>query len=435
MRVLLRTFGCRANQYDSEQVRALCEGAGVEVVESGEADVAVLNSCAVTRDAEADLRQAVRRIARERPGTRVIVTGCAAARSGAEIAALPGVSDVIGGADLAAVAAALALPSRAIAGDAAGDLAAFTALRRADRQSTARATLRVQDGCDEHCTFCATTLARGAHRSRALRELVAEARALSAHHPEIVLTGVHVGSWGREQGTTIGALVTGLVEGTEKVRFRLASVEATEVDDELAEWLRDGGDRVCPYLHAPLQSGSDSVLRRMGRHWYTAAEYARAIDRLTQGRPVFGLGADIMAGFPGETDADHAATVALVQSLPVTHLHVFPYSPRPGTAAERMGHPPHPDITRARAAELRTLAAQKSEAYAKSRIAGAADLVVIGPGPLLDTTPPHRRALSEDYLEVQLNGPHPRGARVRATITGLGTAAPASQLLSPASRL
>ena len=412
MKVLIRTFGCRANQYDSEQVRALCERSGAAVVESGDADVAVINSCAVTREAEADLRQAVRRIARERPGTRVIVTGCAAARSGAEIARLPGVSDVIAGADLAAVAAALALPPP------------LGRLTRATRQSTARATLRVQDGCDEHCTFCATTLARGAHRSRGVSELVAEARALAEHHPEIVLTGVHVGSWGRERGSSIGALVTALVRGVPDVRFRLASVEATEVDDELAEWLRDGGTRVCPYLHAPLQSGSDAVLKRMGRHWYSAREYAVAIEKLTAGRAVFGLGADIMAGFPGETDADHAASVALVRALPFTHLHVFPYSPRPGTAAERTGSPVAPPVARARAAELRAIGAAKSAVYAAGRVGTAADLVVIGVHATLESEPPLRKALTEDYLEVRLAGEFPRGSRLRAVLGSDATATP-----------
>lgn len=412
MKVLIRTFGCRANQYDSEQVRALCERSGAAVVESGDADVAVINSCAVTREAEADLRQAVRRIARERPGTRVIVTGCAAARSGAEIARLPGVSDVIAGADLAAVAAALALPPP------------LARLTRATRQSTARATLRVQDGCDEHCTFCATTLARGAHRSRGVSELVAEARALAEHHPEIVLTGVHVGSWGRERGSSIGALVTALVRGVPDVRFRLASVEATEVDDELAEWLRDGGTRVCPYLHAPLQSGSDAVLKRMGRHWYSARTYAVAIEKLTADRAVFGLGADIMAGFPGETDADHAASVALVRALPFTHLHVFPYSPRPGTAAERTGSPVAPPVARARAAELRAIGAAKSAVYAAGRVGTAADLVVIGVHATLEDEPPLRKALSEDYLEVRLAGEYSRGSRLRAVLGSDATATP-----------
>ena len=419
MKVLLRTFGCRANHYDAEQVRALLTRAGAQVVDTAPAgseapgavdrspEVAVLTSCAVTADAEADLRQAVRRLAREHPSMRVIVTGCAAARSGERIAALPNVAAVIPGADLAATAAAVGLPDATV-GDATRT--------HAERQSTARATLRVQDGCDEHCTFCATTLARGAHRSRAVASLVEEARALSEHHAEIVLTGVHVGSWGTEDGRTLGSLVRALVDGTRKVRFRLASVEATEVDAELAELLRDGGDRVCPYVHAPLQSGSDAVLRRMGRHWYTATTYARAIERLTRDRAVFGLGGDVMTGFPGETDADHAATMEMVRTLPFTHLHVFPYSPRPGTPAARLGAEVPASVARARAAEVRALAVEKSRAYATSRIGGAADLVVVSPPapvphPASLPHPALRKCLTEDYLEVHAETVAPRGTR------------------------
>lgn len=427
MRVLLRTFGCRANQYDAEQVRALVEAAGGTVLDGSEvrsaaADVAVLTSCAVTAEAEADLRQAVRRIARDRPDTRVIVTGCAASRSPAAIAALPGVTAVVPGADLAATAAALGLAAP---------------VAPARRHATARATLRVQEGCDEHCTFCATTLARGAHRSRDLAVLVDEATALAEHHPEIVLTGIHVGSWGRERRQPLGVLVRTLVERVPRVRFRLASVEATEVDGALAELLRDGGGRVCPYLHAPLQSGSDAVLRRMGRHWYTARAYAEAIDRLTAGRAVFGLGADVMTGFPGETDADHAETLAIVRALPFTHLHVFPYSVRPGTAAVRLPDPVPASVTRARAAELRALADAKAAAYARSRIGGPADVVIVGPDagaephsgmPVRGTpsssardaaaSPPLRAGLTEDYLHVRLPSTAPRGAVVRLELTG-----------------
>lgn len=421
MKVLLRTFGCRANHYDAEQVRAMLEHSGAVVVEAGaerdvDADVAVLTSCAVTSDAEADLRQAVRRLAREHPTMRVIVTGCASARSPAAIAALPNVSAVIAGADLRATAGAI---------DAAyGVSEPRVTLARADRpafssqQSTARATLRVQDGCDEHCTFCATTLARGAHRSRGVADLVEEARALSEHHAEIVITGIHVGSWGKEQGMTLGSLVRALVEGTTAVRFRLASVEATEVDTELAELMRSGSDRICPYLHAPLQSGSDRVLKRMGRHWYTARSYADAIERLTQDRSVFGLGADVMTGFPGETEADHDATMALVRALPFTHLHVFPYSVRPGTAAERLASQVPAPVARDRAAALRTLSAEKAAAYTASRIGTEADLVVIGhPAPAPADAHTRRKALSEDYLEVALQTARPRGSRTRHTLT------------------
>jgi threonylcarbamoyladenosine tRNA methylthiotransferase MtaB len=207
--------------------------------------------------------------------------------------------------------------------------------------------------------------------------------------------------------------------------LRLASVEATEVDAELAELLRDGGERVCPYLHAPLQSGSDAVLRRMGRHWYTAREYAHAIDRLTRGRAVFGLGADLMTGFPGETDADHAATVALVRALPFTHLHVFPYSERPGTSAARLGRPVPSTVARARAAELRALGARKSAAYAASRVGGIADALVIGPA---HSAPALRTALTEDYLDVRIRSTAPRGTRVTVALAPEHFADPAPRI-------
>ncbi len=400
MKVHLRTFGCRANHYDSEQLRAMFGRADVEVVETaGDADVAVFNSCAVTADAEADLRQAVRRAARERPGLRSVITGCAAARSSSALQALPSVEAVLPGAALAEVATALGLPPAVVVGTA-------------EAQRGARGLLRVQDGCDEHCTFCATTLARGAHRSRSSDALVKEARELATHHAEIVLTGVHVGSWGKELGSTLGALLERLVRDVPSARFRLASVEATEVDAQLAALLRAGGDRVCPYLHAPLQSGSDRVLKRMGRHWYTADAYRDAIERLTRDRPVFGLGADIVCGFPGETDADHEATLRLVRALPFTHLHVFPFSPRPGTAAERLDAAVPSDVARERAAQVRALGDAKAAAYRVSRAGGPAHVVVIQGGA-------SRQGLTEDYLSVRLQGAAsaiPRGARFHARL-------------------
>jgi threonylcarbamoyladenosine tRNA methylthiotransferase MtaB len=388
VRVYLRTFGCRANRYDSEAVRAMVERAGGEVVDApGDADAAVFNSCAVTAEAEADLRQAVRRAARENPALRSVVMGCATALprvpgDAADPAGLPTVVAALPGADLPGVAAALGLAP------AVGP-SATTA------QSGARALLRVQDGCDEHCTFCATTLARGAGRSRPAAELLDEAAALAERHPEIVLTGVHVGAYGRDLGASLGSLLEALVARVPAARFRLASVEATEVDDRLRELLRGAPGRVCPYLHAPLQSGSDRVLRRMGRHWYTAAAYADAVERLVDGVPAFGLGADVIAGFPGESEADHDATLALVERLPFTHLHVFPYSVRPGTAAARLPGRVDGATAARRARELRELGARKAAAYAARRVGGSADVVVVGDGA-------RREGLTEDYLTVAL---------------------------------
>src|SRR6185503_8364178 len=197
-------------------------------------------------------------------------------------------------------------------------------------QNSSRAWLKVQDGCDEHCTFCATTLARGDNRSIDPDAVIAEARALAKRHAEIVMTGVHIGTYGRDNGSTLGRLAAQLVAEVPTVRFRLSSVEATEVCADLERLMSEQPDRLAPHLHAPLQSGSDPVLKRMGRNWYKAATYAAAVERLASGVPVFALGADVIAGFPGESDDDHRATLEFVRALPFTYLHVFPYSVRPG---------------------------------------------------------------------------------------------------------
>ncbi|MFI5312258.1 MAG: MiaB/RimO family radical SAM methylthiotransferase [Gemmatimonadales bacterium] len=407
MRVYLRTFGCRANQYDTEAARAMIEaGGGVIVERAADAEIALFNSCAVTSGAEADLRKAVRREARLDAGEggartgalRTIVMGCASALDDGTIAALPGVSDVIAGADLPALAQALGL-----------DPALSTA--RTGTQAGARALLRIQDGCDEHCTFCATTLARGAQRSRPPDELVREALALSEHHPEIVITGIHIGTYGAEAGSSLGALVMRLVREVPRARFRLTSIEATEVDDRLAELLTGHPAGVVPHLHAPLQSGSDRVLRRMGRHWYDASTYAAAVERLAAARSTFALGADLIAGFPGETGEDHGATRSLVRDLPFTYLHVFPFSPRPLTAAERLRGRVAPAVARERAAELRTLGTDKAAAYRTSRVGAPADVVVVGEGW-------RREGLTEDYLTVTLEDRRlPRRARFASTLS------------------
>ena len=381
MRVWLRTFGCRANQYDTEAVRALVESGGHSIVASAaDADVAVFNSCAVTSDAVADLRQAVRRANREQPELRSIVMGCASALpEGSELKTLPGVTDVLSGADLDGVATAL------------GVIAPFEIRTRS--QSGARALLRIQDGCDEHCTFCATTIARGANRSRPTDALVAESRELAKRHAEIVITGVHIGTYGADVDTSLGALMTQLVREVPDARFRLTSIEVTEVDDMLLELMATKPRNLAPSIHAPLQSGSNAVLKRMGRHWYTAESYRQRASRIAERLSVFGLGADIITGFPGETDADHRATVELVESLPFTYLHLFPYSPRPGTAALKLPNPVAPVLARERAGQLREIGERKAAAYLASRVGQVADVVGVGRG----------RGLTEDYLEIPVD--------------------------------
>jgi threonylcarbamoyladenosine tRNA methylthiotransferase MtaB len=293
------------------------------------------------------------------------------------------------------------------------DLAPELAHVRATRQSGARALLRIQDGCDEHCTFCATTIARGRNRSRAPEQLVAEANRLAEHHAEIVLTGVHIGSYGADRGSSLGALVERLVREVGRARFRLSSVEATEVDDRLAELLTGAPGRVAPHLHAPLQSGADRVLKRMGRHWYTSGSYAAAVERLAARADVLGLGADVVAGFPGEREVDHRATMALVESLPVTTLHVVPYSARPGTAAVRLPDAVPGTVARRRAAELRALAARKGAEHRARRVEGGADVVVVRGGE-------GREGITEDYLSVIPDPSIGRGDRYAAVLHAEG---------------
>ena len=403
MKVYLRTFGCRANHYDSEAARAMIEAAGHAIVERAvDADIAVFNSCAVTAQAEADLRKSVRRAARERVGLRSVVMGCASGlpeRSDASLRTLPGVEHLVSGADMAALADALGLPPSA-------------AVTRAAHQTVARALLRIQDGCDEHCTFCATTLARGANRSRSVDDIVGEARLLAERHPEIVLTGIHIGSYGADVASSLGALVERLVDEVPHVRFRLSSLEATEVDTRLFALLTGDSRRVAPHLHAPLQSGSDALLKRMGRHWYTAAAYARVVERLAARVPALGLGADVIAGFPGETEDDHQRTIALVERLPFTYLHVFPFSLRPGTAAERLPGRVPAEVAGRRAQELRELGLRKAAAHRARRDGGTADVVVVS------AARDEREGVTEDYLTVRPSDPTlARGSRFAARLS------------------
>lgn len=395
MKVYLRTYGCRANQYDSEQVRALVERTGGVIVDDpAEADTAVFNSCAVTAEAEAEVRKGIRNAARRNASLRTVVMGCAAALDRGQLAALPTVTAVVAGGD--ALSAVQSLGLVPLAGAVATG------------QHGTRALMRIQDGCDEHCTFCATTLARGTNRSRSADLLIEEARSLSERHPEIVLTGIHIGTWGHDIGSTLGTLVSRLVRDVPGVRFRLSSVEATEVDAQLGELFSEPS-RLVPHLHAPLQSASDRVLKRMGRHWYTKATYAAAVERLLRDHSVFGLGADVIAGFPGESEADHRETVEFVEGQPFTYLHVFHYSARPGTAATRLPNQIKGTTTRRRSQELRSIGEAKARVYRARRAGGVADVVVVRGD--------RREGLTEDYLPVDLEGTKlPRGTRLSARL-------------------
>jgi threonylcarbamoyladenosine tRNA methylthiotransferase MtaB len=391
VRVYFHTFGCKANQYDTDRVRSAFEAAdAIVVADPALADLAVVNSCTVTHESEVKLRRLVRHVAKT-GGAETIVMGCAAALDDGSLAALPRVRAVV----------ANAAPDEVL--QAAGLTVGAHHAAPLPHPSRSRGLLKIQDGCDEHCTFCATTLARGANRSRSVEELIAEAQALAEHHAEIVLTGVHIGTYGTDvRGAScavrsLGALVEALIASVPSVRFRLSSVEATEVDDTLARLLIEAPRHLAAHLHAPLQSGSNRILKRMGRHWYTAESYRGRIEWLADRMPVFGLGADVIAGFPGETDHDHHASLALLGALPFTYLHVFPFSVRPDAAAARLPNQLPPEVIRARARELREVGEEKGAAYRAQRRGQKADGVVSG------RQQGRVEVMTEDYLNVYLD--------------------------------
>jgi threonylcarbamoyladenosine tRNA methylthiotransferase MtaB len=420
VRVYYHTFGCKANQYDSERMRQEAEARGsVTTSDRSLADVVVVNTCTVTNQADADARRFIRRIQREQPEARIVVAGCSAALKAPEYEAMAGVDRVVPGHDPVTVASALG-------GAAPVQIELRRPLDRIDREpiggellrerrGAARGWLKVQDGCDRKCAFCATRLARGDSRSRHPDEIVAEARLLAAHHAELVITGIHIGHYGVDlnDAWTLSRLVAHLLDRVPEVRFRLGSVEATEVDELLLQLLEGSGGRLAPHLHMPLQSGSDAVLRGM-RRWHTRAQYRSRTLEIAARLPRLGLGADLITGFPGETDEDHGETRALVEELPFTYLHVFPFSPRDGTAAADLADPVPQRIAGERSRELRELALEKGRAYRMARVGTTAEVVVEGDG---------GTAMTGDYLRVAVesgaDGPEPHRIR-RATLRGDG---------------
>lgn len=406
--VWYHTFGCKANQYDTERIRQELESRGATTVARPErADLVLLNTCTVTNQADARARHLIRRLRRTHPGVRILVAGCSAATREPDYRAMPEVDDVVPGQDSTDVAAVLGqngvLNSKRSRG---------RALLRQARRGT-RAWLKVQDGCDRKCSFCATRLARGVSRSRPPGEVVHEARLLAQKHPELVITGIHIGHYGRDlpEPMTLGRLVARLLEEVPGVRFRLGSVEATEIDETVEELLVGSAGRLAPHLHVPLQSGSDRILRLM-RRWHTREAYRRRLLQLVERMERLGLGADVIVGFPGEGEAEFAETRVLIEELPYTYLHVFPFSARDDTVAASLPDRVPGNRAATRSRELRELALRKGAAYRAHRVGEEAEIVVEG-----DRTV--SGGLTGDYLRVEIRGEGlAPGDRVRSRLSG-----------------
>ena len=413
----LHNFGCRASAADGEAIAAAMEQGGAVEAARAQADVVVVNTCAVTEQAERSARALIRRVRRENPGARVVVTGCYAQRAPAELRGLGGVDVVVGNSHkglvagvaleaglggfvpLSSVGGVLHAPFPVESGRGAVDLGVPG--WRGSGVGRTRATLKVQDGCGNRCSFCVIPETRGPSRSMGLETAVGAARAFAeGGGQELVLSGINLGRWGRDlrpQGTLAG-LVRGILEGTGLGRLRISSVEPMDWDGELLGLFADYGRgeghvRLAPHAHLPLQTGADAVLRRMHRR-YRPWHYAEKVEAVRALLPDAAIGADVMVGFPGETEALFRESYGLIEALPLTYLHLFPFSARPGTAAAAWHReaPVAAEAVRERMRALEALDAGKREAFARRFVGRRVSAVTLRDG----------TALTDNFLPVDL---------------------------------
>jgi threonylcarbamoyladenosine tRNA methylthiotransferase MtaB len=445
----LLNFGCRASQADGAALkRQLLEAGLGEVASAAESQVAVLNTCTVTATADAEVRQIVRRIHRANPRCRILVTGCYAQRAPQEIAQLPGVAWVVGNSHRHVIAGLLTarqesgvspsadgqeseeqgprplvqteegVPTSALLHPAAdhtgpgesgvtaeslpqllvGEIGESFHFAPAFPDDRTRPTLKVQDGCNARCAFCVIPRVRGRSRSLAPEKVIEQIRDLAqSGYQEIVLCGINLGSYGKDldRRLTLRGLLERILAETSIARVRLSSIEVMDVSPELIR-LVAREPRLAEHFHIPLQSGCDRILRLMNRR-YWAAQYAERLRAIHEQIPHCGIGADVMVGFPGETDEDHRANLRFIESLPFTYLHVFPYSARPGTPAAARPGQLNGRVIRERGQEIRRLMAEKRQAFLADQINRTLSVLT-----LADTFAEARLALSSNYLKVAL---------------------------------
>lgn len=401
--VAFATLGCKTNQFESAAMREQLERAGYRVVAfAAGADLVIVNTCTVTSATDAQSRNLVRRARRLNPACRVVVTGCYAQIDPRALVDLPGVSLVIGNEEKRDLLGHL--QNAANQPVAVADIRTETSAHipvLASFAERSRAFVQIQNGCDAFCSYCIIPHARGPSRSAPPEQVVAQVRQLTGRNvPEIVLTGIHVGNYGLDlhPRTNLLELLKRLEGETGICRLRLGSIEPTEIDAILIAHLA-ASKIICPHLHIPLQAGDDAVLARMHRP-YGREDFRALVERIITAMPEAAIGLDVIAGFPGETEDEFENTVRLIAELPVSHLHVFPFSKRPGTAAAAMpGHLPG-DVKKARAERLRRLGAEKLAAFAARFVGRELEVVVEGGG-----KGGRLKGLTRNYLEVRFAGP------------------------------
>ncbi len=400
------TFGCRVNQADSLRLEEELRARGGIAAAAGEAELVVVNTCAVTATAEQGARQMIRRVARDNPTSRIVVTGCYATRCEDDLAALPNVVGVIrnDGKDRLADA----LPERSMSGE--GPCGAAIEPGIAGRTAF---TLRVQTGCDEPCAYCIIPSTRGSGRSVPLEAVVREVKRIaSSGFKEIILTGVHLGSYGRDLPVPLGLidLLRALEEIDADVVFRVSSLEPMDCSTAILNLIGTSGGRFAPHFHLPLQHASDRMLSVMKRP-YTLGYYRALLDSIQQRMPHASIGSDMIVGFPGESNEDVRANLDYLPASPLTHLHVFPYSDRPGTAASAMCGKVDGKITRARGLELRAIGAELTRRFHAAQCGTTRPGLTLEDGTLVVT---------DNYLKVRIPAGVPRNQRVRVRVSTVG---------------
>ncbi|MGB4598694.1 MAG: tRNA (N(6)-L-threonylcarbamoyladenosine(37)-C(2))-methylthiotransferase MtaB [Trichlorobacter sp.] len=399
-RVAIATLGCKVNQFETADMAEQFRECGWELVPfTTQADLYLINSCTVTARSDAESRRLVRRARRTNPQARVVATGCYAQVQPEALAALAELDQVLGNEEKREIVAAIARGTHQVT-----DLSRLKQagpLRLTSHLEHTRAFLQVQNGCENGCSYCIVPSARGPNRSVPPDEVVTSVQRLTAGgYQEVVLTGIHLGAYGLDltPPNSLTGLIDRLEDDTRNPRLRLGSIEPNELtDDLLARFAKSG--RLCHHLHIPLQSGCDTVLERMKRR-YTAAFYQDLLERAAVALPDAFIAADLIAGFPGESKAEHEATCRLVELLPLADLHVFPYSRRPGTPAAEMPDQVPPQIITKRAEQLRCLAADKRMVFQQRFIGGTLDVL----GQRHDAKQGMVTGLSRNYLEVQYPG-------------------------------
>lgn len=445
----IENFGCRATDADAAAIRHELLKSGFTLAPDHEsASIVVLNTCTVTAAADSQAREAVRKIHAANPQARVIVTGCYAQRAPAELAVIPGVACVVGTshqAEIPSVARGLGAditPERSGAADfipvemlrgnnsatraakiIAGDIFALSSVQFAAAAFMAgdrtRPILKVQDGCNNRCSYCVIPLVRGRSRSLPADQAISQIRALvDAGVKEIVLSGINLGSYGRDLTPRVDlvGLVHRILHETSIQMLRFSSIEPQDITEDFVHLMASSA-RLAPHFHVPLQSGSDRILKAMHR-WYRTAHYSERVRVIRRVLPDAAIGTDVIAGFPGETDEDFRATTELIGDLPFTYLHVFSFSARPGTAGATLGNTVPPNVIRERARALRAFGHQKSvgfRALQSGRVLRALTLA--------RSCDAWTEAITGNYLKVRVPGQHAANQWLDVRLGAEGSAA------------